>query len=121
MVSSPVVFLPADFLGAAFLPPVAAPLFLFGAVLAIGNRSSGSLLASALSSSAAAVVASSSLVSSSLESLLLESPSFSVIKRWKEEGGVRCNVKKAVKSTFFIPLRSRQYPLRWPSRLRDVA
>jgi hypothetical protein len=79
MVSSPVVFLPADFLGAAFLPPAAAPLF-FGAVLAIGNRSSGSLLASALSSSAAAVAASSSLVSSSLESSLLESPSFSVTR-----------------------------------------
>jgi hypothetical protein len=47
MVSSPpLVFLSPDFLGAAFLPPAAAPLF-FGAILAIGN---GSLsLASAVS------------------------------------------------------------------------
>ena len=117
MVSSPVVFLPADLLGAAFLPLAAAPLF-FGAVLAIGNGSS--LLVSALSLSAAAVAASSSLVSSSLKLSLLESLLFSVIKRWKEEGGVRCNVKKAVKSTFCIPLRSRRY-LRWSSRSRDLA
>jgi hypothetical protein len=91
MVSSPVVFLRADFLGAAFLPPTAAPLF-FGVVLAIGNRSS---LASASSapSLAAAVAASSSLESLLLESLSLESSSFSVIKRWREEGSVRCNVK----------------------------
>ncbi len=95
MVSSPVVILPADdFLGGAFLPPAAAPLF-FGAVLAIGNRSSLAP-ASSVSSPAAAVAVSSSLLlesSSSLESSLLETYLFSEIKRWREEGGVRCNIK----------------------------
>jgi hypothetical protein len=98
---SPVVFLLPDFLEAAFRPPAAAPFF-FGTIL--GGMENGSSLVSVSSSlasallslSAAADVASSSssLVSSLLELSSLESSSFSVIKRWREEGGVRCNVKK---------------------------
>jgi hypothetical protein len=57
--------------------------------------------ASTLSSSAAVVAASLSLESSSLESSLLDSPSFSVFKRWKEEEGFRCNVKKSSKINIF--------------------
>ncbi len=72
MVSSPVVFLPADFLGAAFLPPVAVPLF-FGAILAIGNRSSLAPVSSVSSSAAVVAVSLSSLLESSLlESSLLK-------------------------------------------------
>jgi hypothetical protein len=98
---SPVVFLLPDCLEPTFRPPAAVPFF-FGTIL--GGMENGSLLvsvssllASALLSLLAAVdvaSSSSSLVSSLLELSSLESSSFSVIKRWREEGGVRCNVKK---------------------------
>jgi len=46
---------------------------------------------------------SSSCVSSLLKSSLLNLSLFSVIKRWREEGGIRCNVKNSSKINNIIP------------------
>ena len=83
----------ADFLEAAFRPPAVVPFF-FGTVLGIENGRCWRQRRLCWLQHCPCQWQWWRRPSSSLESSLLESSSFSVINIWKEEGGIRCNVKK---------------------------